>query len=86
MGLTLTFEDFRRCLRNPWTVSSCSFLNLTSFIILSGVIALVSGRCGIFGSIHHQADVRLFHCNGMSCHVSYTFLLSSVVVVVTAKF
>ncbi|XP_042486240.1 sodium/pyruvate cotransporter BASS2, chloroplastic-like isoform X5 [Macadamia integrifolia] len=20
MGLTLTFEDFRRCLRNPWTV------------------------------------------------------------------
>lgn len=21
MGLTLTFEDFRRCLRNPWTVS-----------------------------------------------------------------
>lgn len=22
MGLTLTFEDFRRCLRNPWTVRS----------------------------------------------------------------
>lgn len=20
MGLTLTFDDFRRCLRNPWTV------------------------------------------------------------------
>jgi Na+/H+ antiporter NhaD/arsenite permease-like protein len=20
MGLTLTFEDFRRCMRNPWTV------------------------------------------------------------------
>ncbi|TQD97109.1 hypothetical protein C1H46_017198 [Malus baccata] len=25
MGLTLTFEDFRRCLRNPWTVSGCRF-------------------------------------------------------------
>ena len=23
MGLTLTFEDFRRCLRNPWTVFFC---------------------------------------------------------------
>ena len=23
MGLTLTFEDFRRCLRNPWTVCFC---------------------------------------------------------------
>jgi bile acid:Na+ symporter, BASS family len=20
MGLTLTFDDFKRCLRNPWTV------------------------------------------------------------------
>jgi len=29
MGLTLTFNDFRRCLRNPWTVrinfSLCQF-------------------------------------------------------------
>ncbi|RWW19283.1 hypothetical protein GW17_00016684 [Ensete ventricosum] len=24
MGLTLTFEDFRRCLRNPWTVRCSS--------------------------------------------------------------
>jgi BASS family bile acid:Na+ symporter len=27
MGLTLTFEDFRRCLRNPWTVRDNSFLS-----------------------------------------------------------
>lgn len=26
MGLTLTFEDFRRCLRNPWTVRQHPFL------------------------------------------------------------
>ena len=24
MGLTLTFEDFRRCMRNPWTVCFCT--------------------------------------------------------------
>jgi len=31
MGLTLTFEDFRRCMRNPWTVRSytCSRIHLT---------------------------------------------------------
>lgn len=27
MGLTLTFEDFRRCLRNPWTVRSKELTN-----------------------------------------------------------
>lgn len=27
MGLTLTFEDFRRCLRNPWTVRSYPFIS-----------------------------------------------------------
>ncbi|PSS15622.1 Sodium/pyruvate cotransporter like [Actinidia chinensis var. chinensis] len=26
MGLTLTFEDFRRCLRNPWTVRKNSLM------------------------------------------------------------
>lgn len=35
MGLTLTFEDFRRCLRNPWTVRSNpythNFKNITDW-------------------------------------------------------
>ena len=34
MGLTLTFEDFRRCLRNPWTV----WLSCFSFLCLGQVV------------------------------------------------
>ncbi|KAI3765503.1 hypothetical protein L2E82_15539 [Cichorium intybus] len=30
MGLTLTFEDFKRCLRNPWTVREADIQPLTT--------------------------------------------------------
>jgi len=33
MGLTLTFDDFRRCLRNPWTVrDTCLCLKLKQLL------------------------------------------------------
>ncbi|XP_070041693.1 sodium/pyruvate cotransporter BASS2, chloroplastic isoform X1 [Nicotiana tomentosiformis] len=35
MGLTLTFEDFRRCLRNPWTVNNNLFMLPTISFLLS---------------------------------------------------
>ena len=34
MGLTLTFEDFRRCLRNPWTVCFCILVIFVFYIQL----------------------------------------------------
>ncbi|KAJ9688540.1 hypothetical protein PVL29_014277 [Vitis rotundifolia] len=35
MGLTLTFEDFRRCLRNPWTTLKLSAPLATGLILVS---------------------------------------------------
>lgn len=69
MGLTLTFEDFRRCLRNPWTVSSYSFLNLTSFIILSGVIALFQVGVGFLAQYIIKPMLGFFIA--MVCHVMF---------------
>lgn len=37
MGLTLKFEDFRRCLRNPWTVRTKKHFLLAP-VQLDGVI------------------------------------------------
>lgn len=33
MGLTLTFEDFRRCLQNPWTVRG--ILSMFTYVVVS---------------------------------------------------
>ncbi|CAL0307143.1 unnamed protein product [Lupinus luteus] len=41
MGLTLTFEDFRRCLRNPWTVGVGFLAQYFIKPLLGFVIALV---------------------------------------------
>ncbi|KAG7021824.1 Sodium/pyruvate cotransporter BASS2, chloroplastic [Cucurbita argyrosperma subsp. argyrosperma] len=38
MGLTLTFEDFRRCLRNPWTVRD--ILLLTKWMYLNSCVGV----------------------------------------------
>uniref|UniRef100_A0A0E0JLQ9 Uncharacterized protein n=1 Tax=Oryza punctata TaxID=4537 RepID=A0A0E0JLQ9_ORYPU len=35
MGLTLTFEDFRRCMRNPWTTLKLSAPLATGLILVS---------------------------------------------------
>lgn len=69
MGLTLTFEDFRRCLRNPWTVrvnEHCCIYSLWqihySFNVQSPFPA---GWCRFSCTIFDQANSRFPHRNGM---------------------
>lgn len=74
MGLTLTFEDFRRCLRNPWTVRTRSnwkdclcirrLLWLNRFKIVIFLIKYAGG-CRISRAIFDKTDVRFLYCTGM---------------------
>lgn len=78
MGLTLTFEDFRRCLRNPWTVSQnihtwvgrllVKQINalVLVFTLLMVLIFNFAGRCRFSCSIPNQAYARICYCNGNS--------------------
>lgn len=69
MGLTLTFDDFKRCLRNPWTVSNnhlCLKEIFCLFLLFNNIIYFAfAGGCGVSCTIFCQALARLCHCNGI---------------------
>lgn len=83
MGLTLTFDDFRKCMRNPWTVSHFSstigsltgeFIGFSLLCYYLMLFFIFQGWCGLSCTIPCETLVGLRYCYGTIVNTLLTFV------------